>query len=600
MAEIKYLFDLLTYAKAKYNLPDQLAYKRNGQWRMYSHDDFIRITDNLGYGLLADGLTAGDKVAIISMNRPEWNFVDFACAKLGIITVPMYPTLSAKDYAFILNDAEVKIIFAETAEILEKIVAIKAQVPSLKKIYTFNVLEDAPHWKECLKRGEENPLPEVQRSLQGKINTEDMFTIIYTSGTTGVPKGVMLSHNNIVSNIISASKIFPEGKTAYTKALSFLPLCHVFERMVSFAYMYLGIAIYYAESMDTIGDNLKEVRPHYFTTVPRLLEKVYDKIVSKGNELTGVKKKLFFWALNLGLRFELHNANGPLYAMQLAIANKIIFSKWREALGGNVRFIFSGAAALQPRLARVFTAAKIIVLEGYGLSETSPVITANRIEEENRMFGTVGIPIDEVQVKIDTSNGEYRPGEGEICCKGPNVMIGYYKRPDLTAEVIDKEGWFHTGDVGTIVNGKFLKITDRKKEVFKTSGGKYIAPQPMENKFKESIYIEQVMVLGENQKFPAALIVPAWDALKKWADSNGIHYTNNEELISNTAVIALYQSVLDKYNTEFGNWEQVKKFALIPHDWSIDGGEMTPTLKLRRKPILEKYTHLVEKMYAET
>ncbi|MCS6981908.1 MAG: long-chain fatty acid--CoA ligase, partial [Flavobacteriales bacterium] len=548
MAEFKYLFDLLPYAREKYNLPDQLACKREGRWITYSHDDFIRITDHLGFGLLADGLQPGDKVAISSMNRPEWNFVDMACVKLGLIVVPLYPTASVKDYEFILNDAEVKVIFVENEDILAKVQQVKERCPQLKKIYSFNPISHIPLWEDCLKKGEQNPQPERQKEIQAQIKPDDLFTIIYTSGTTGVPKGVMLTHKNIVSNVRSASKIFPEGKTAGTRALSFLPLSHVFERMVTFAYMYLGIAIYYAESMDTIGENLKEVKPHYFTTVPRLLEKVYDKIVAKGNELTGIKKKLFFWALNLGLRFELHNANGFWYALQLALARKLIFSKWKEALGGNVQFIFSGAAALQPRLARVFTAAGITVLEGYGLSETSPVVTANRIEEENRMFGTVGIPIDDVEVKIDTSDGEYRPGEGEICVKGPNVMAGYYKRPDLTAEVIDKDGWFHTGDVGMIINGRFLKITDRKKEVFKTSGGKFIAPQPMENKFKESIYIEQIMVLGENRKFPSALIVPSWDALKKWTDSQGIAYNNNKELIDHPAVRALFQSEVDKYN----------------------------------------------------
>ncbi|MCX7650952.1 MAG: long-chain fatty acid--CoA ligase [Flavobacteriales bacterium] len=599
MPEFKLLFELLPYAREKYNLADQLACKRDGKWHTYSQDDFIRITDHLAFGLMADDLQPGDKVAIISMNRPEWNFADFACIKSGLITVPMYPTLSSKDYEFILNDAEVKVVFVENAEILAKVQEVQERVPSLKKIYSFQEMAEVAHWKACLHQGEEHPQPERLQDIQNSIRPSDLFTIIYTSGTTGVPKGVMLTHSNIVSNIISASKIFPEGRTAYTKALSFLPLCHIFERMVTFAYMYLGIAIYYAESMDTIGDNLKEVRPHYFTTVPRLLEKVYDKIVAKGQELTGLKKKLFFWALNLGLRYELHHANGFWYHLQLALANKIIFSKWREALGGNVQFIFSGAAALQPRLARVFTAAGIIVLEGYGLSETSPVVTANRIEEENRMFGTVGVPIDDVEVRIDTRDGDYRPGEGEICVRGPNVMAGYYKRPDLTAEVIDKDGWFHTGDVGMLINGRFLKITDRKKEVFKTSGGKYVAPQPMENKFKESIYIEQVMVLGENRKFPAALIVPAWDALKKWADSNGLKYANHQELIAQDSVRKLFQSEVDKYNAEFGSWEQVKKFELIPHDWSVDGGEMTPTLKLRRKPILEKYAALVEKMYAE-
>lgn len=591
--------DLLTQLKEKFNREDTLASKINGSWVKVSTNDFIDQIDNTSYGLLASGLNKGDRVAIISMNRPEWNIVDFACSQLGIITVPMYPTLSVNDYKFILNDAEVKAVFVENHEMAAKVTEACKDVPTITDIYSFNDIAGLKNWKEVLEAGKKNPNPSAVKTLSDGIHADDLLTLIYTSGTTGTPKGVMLSHNNIISNVKAAAADVFKGDMSHSRALSFLPLCHIFERTIFYCYMYIGVSVYYAESMETIGDNLKEVKPNVFSTVPRLLEKVFDKIIAKGHELTGIKKKLFFWAVDLGLKFELHPKNGAWYNFKLSIADKLIFSKWREALGGQVQFIFSGAAALQPRLARIFTAGKIIVLEGYGLTETSPVISANHIEEANRMFGTVGLPISGVEIKIDSSgDGEYKPGEGEICCKGPNVMLGYYKRPDLTAEVI-KDGWFHTGDVGTIIDGKFLKITDRKKEVFKTSGGKYVAPQPMENKFKESLYIEQIAVIGENRKHPSALIVPAWEPLKKWAAEHGVTATDNAALIKDPKVLDLYKGEVAKYNVDFGSWEQVKKFELIPHDWSVDGGEMTPTLKLKRKPILEKYSALVEKIYAE-
>lgn len=596
--EIVRNFDILDLLKQKYSREDTVAAKRDGKWRTYSTQEFTETIDNISYGLLSMGVGKGDKVAIISMNRPEWNMVDFACAQLGVITVPMYPTLSVNDYVFIMSDAEVKVAFVESDEINAKVMAAKKDVAGLEHVFTFNQIAGTRNWEEVVNAGKQNPSPDKVKELSDTVKGEDLLTLIYTSGTTGTPKGVMLSHNNIISNIRAAVADVFKGDMAGAKALSFLPLCHIFERTIFYCYMYIGVSVYYAESMETIGDNLKEVKPDVFSTVPRLLEKVFDKIIAKGHELTGIKKKLFFWAVDLGLKFELHRKNGAWYHFQLGIADKLIFSKWREALGGNVKFIFSGAAALQPRLARIFTAGNIIVLEGYGLTETSPVISANRIEEEGRCFGTVGPVISGVEVKIDSSDGEYREGEGEICCKGPNVMMGYYKRPDLTAEVI-KDGWFHTGDVGKIVDGKFIKITDRKKEVFKTSGGKYIAPQPMENKFKESIFIEQIMVIGENRKHPAGLVVPAWDALKVWAAEQGIRFDGYEDLVKNPKVVELYQGEMDKYNADFGSWEQLKKFELIPNEWTVDGGEMTPTLKLKRKPIMEKYNHLVNKIYAD-
>ncbi len=591
-------FDILPYLKEKHNRPDTLNFKESGQWRNYSTDEVIDIINNFSYGLLSIGIKKGDKVAIISANRPEWNFVDLACAQIGVITVPMYPSLSSSDMAYILNDAGVRLLFLDNAEIGAKINEIKSQVPSLEKVSSFDALSDFELWNKYVELGKQNPNPQELKNISDSIEASDLLTLIYTSGTTGLPKGVMLSHNNIMSNaktgVDDAFTIYDSGM----KALSFLPLCHIFERTIFHIYMLKGIGVYYAESMETIGENLKEIKPDCFSTVPRLLEKVFDKIVATGNTLTGVKKKLFFWALDLGLRYELGGKNGVWYDMQLAIANKLIFSKWREALGGNVKLIVSGAAALQPRLARVFTAAKIIVLEGYGLTETSPVISVNRLEESNRAFGTVGTLFRDVEVKIDTSDGVYAEGEGEILVKGPNVMMGYYNKPELTKEVIDDDGWFHTGDVGKFVDGKFLKITDRKKEVFKTSGGKYIAPQPMENKFKESVFIEQIMVLGENQKFPGALVVPAWDVLEKWAKDNGIAFQSRSELVSKPEIKELYDNEINKFNEGFGQWEKVKRFEIMPDEWTIDGGEMTPTLKLKRKPILAKYAHYIDKIYA--
>jgi len=465
--------------------------------------------------------------------------------------------------------------------------AVKNDVPSLKYIYTFDHIPGQPLWTELSEIGKANPVPEKLEELRASVKPEDLMTLIYTSGTTGTPKGVMLTHNNLMANIRSSQNLFPFPPGE--KVLSFLPLCHIFERMVCYLYHQKGIVVYYAESMETIADNLKEVNPKAFSTVPRLLEKVYDKIVAKGHTLKGVKKKLFFWALDLGHKFELGRKNGGWYHFKLKIADKLIFSKWREALGGEVEIIVSGASALQPRLARVFTAAGIIVLEGYGLTETSPVISVNTPDEAGRCFGTVGLVVPDVIVKI--------AADGEILCKGPNVMLGYYKLPEATEEAIDSEGWFHTGDIGMFVEDKYLKITDRKKEVFKTSGGKYIAPQPMENKFKESPFIEQIMVIGENEKFPGALITPAWDYLKGWCTKNGIRFENNDDLIQKSEVLAAYQKEIDFYNAEFGSWETIKKFELIPGDWSIEGGEMTPTLKLKRKPILAKYNAFVTKIY---
>ncbi len=585
--EVSRIIDILPHIKETWNRPDVLSYKAGGKWHSYNIDQFIEAAESISFGLMASGILPGDKVAIISGNCPEWNFSDFGIANIGAVSVPIYPTLGPQDTAFILNDAEVKIIFVESEELWQKIENIKAQTPTVQKVYTFRQLNGKPFWKELAELGKSNPQPERLENYKKSVKSDDLLTLIYTSGTTGTPKGVMLTHDNLISNILASREVCPV-RSEHT-ALSFLPLCHIFERMLTYLYMYVGAGIYYAESMDTIGDNLKEVKPFAFSTVPRLLEKVYDRIVAKGYELKGVKRKLFFWALDLGHRYELDRANGAWYELQLSIANKLIFSKWREALGGNVGVIVSGAAALQPRLARVFTSAQIPVLEGYGLTETSPVITVNRLDPGKRAFGSVGPPIRDVEVKIAE--------DGEVLCKGPNVMKGYYKRQDLTDEVIIN-GWFHTGDIGKMENG-LLRITDRKKEIFKTSGGKYIAPQVMENKFKESVFIEQIMVVGEGKKHPSALIVPAYPAIATWAENHGISDKSNAALSKNPEVVKLIQAEVDKYNEDFSNYERIKRFALLPAEWSINTGELTPKLSLKRRVILEKFAREIEGIYRD-
>lgn len=582
------LFDLLDNYKQNYpHKKDALAAKVNGQWVKYSIDNFIETSSALAYAFINIGLKPGDKVALIANNRPEWNFADFGMQMAGVINVPIYPTISDNDLRFILNDAEIKYVLVSAKELYEKVKRILPDTPSVIDIYTFDNVDGAKHYSELINSGKQNPCPEKVADIKSNIKPNDLATILYTSGTTGNPKGVMLSHNNVVSNFYAVRELPPVDSSC--RALSFLPLNHVYERMLTYLWMYLGVSIYYAESLETIADNLKEVKPHVFSTVPRLLEKVYDKIVTKGSELTGIKRKLFFWALDLGLKYELNGANGWWYETQLKLANKLIFSKWREALGGNVRAIVSGGAALQPRLARVFWAAQIRVLEGYGLTETSPVIAVNNLRPGGTKFGTVGEVIEGVTVKI--------ADDGEILCKGPNVMLGYYKRPDLTAEVIDNEGWFHTGDIGVLEEGRYLKITDRKKEIFKTSGGKYIAPQIIENKLKESMFIEQAMVIGENQKFAAALIVPSFQYLKDWCAKNNIPYTSNEEIIKNEQILKVIGEEVAKVNSGLAQYETIKKFRLLPREWSIDRGELTPKLSLKRKVILKDNEALIQAIY---
>ncbi|MFN3996610.1 AMP-dependent synthetase/ligase [Algoriphagus sp.] len=575
------IFDLIPHQISSYDKAVALARKEDGKWKTYSSKDLKQIVDNLGLAFLSSGITAGDKVAIISENRPEWNFVDFALQQIGAISVPMYPTITSEDYAYIFDHAEVKMIFVGDQEIYGKAAAVAGD----RTIYAFDQLDGVAHWSILEKKGESGDLLKLEDS-KSLIKPDDLFTIIYTSGTTGKPKGVMLSHTNVLSNVLSVSNTMtpPPG---VSKVLSFLPLCHIYERTGSFCFIYLGFSVYYAENMEKIGENLKEVQPHVFNTVPRLLEKVYDKIVAKGYELTGVKKNLFFWALNLGLKYDPSGNMGSWYDFQLKLANKLIFSKWREALGGNVMQINSGASALQPRLARVFWAAGIKVCEGYGLTETSPVVSASVGTEDGIRIGYVGKVVKDVQVKIAE--------DGEILVKGPNVMQGYYREPEMTAAVL-QNGWFHTGDIGEL-DGEYLKITDRKKEMFKTSGGKYIAPQVMENKFKESVLIEQLMVVGDGKNYPAALIVPSFDGLREYCKRKDIPYLTDGEMISNSEILEKYQEEIDGLNKYFAKWEQIKRFKLLDKPWGIDTSELTPTMKLKRKVIYQKFEKEIESIY---
>lgn len=590
MTSITRIFDFPYHQQDEFNsIPDALASKQNGSWIKISTQEYIAKSNSISRALLRLGIKKDDKIAIISSNnRTEWHIVDIGVLQTGAQTVPIYPTISEHDYEYILNHSEACYCIVSDEEVLRKINLVKDKLPHLKEVYSFNSIASCKNWNELLVLGEDNSNQEEVEVRKNSIKTEDLATIIYTSGTTGNPKGVMLSHQNIVSNVLgSASRIpFEAGKS---RALSFLPICHIFERMVLYLYQYYGVSIYFGESIEKIGENIKEVQPTVITAVPRLIEKVYDKIYAKGAELTGIKKKLFFWAIDLGIRYEPYAANGFWYEFQLKIARKLIFSKWLEGLGGKLELMVSGSAALQPRLSRIFAAAEIPIMEGYGLTETSPVIAVNDMRNYGFRIGTVGKVIDNVEVKIAE--------DGEILCKGPNVMMGYYKNETLTNEVIT-DGYFHTGDIGNLDQDGFLKITDRKKEIFKTSGGKYIAPQLIENTMKQSRFIEQIMVIGEGQKMPAAFIQPNFDFVYDWAVKNKIEIEKTPQAIaSNEKVIARIQQEVDTINQKFGHWEQIKRFELTPNIWSIEGGELTPTLKLKRKNVLEKYQDLFNKIY---
>ena len=582
------LFDFITYQKDHAPLKNSFTTKYDGKWESISSEMFCEQAEQISNALIELGIEPQDKIAMItSSNRTEWSLMDVGLLAVGAVNVPIYPTIASADYEYILKHSESQYCFVSDHEVYDKVMAIAKNVNSLKKIYSFDRIKGCAHWSELLEIGKNKPHQETVQKRKDQVKPADLATIIYTSGTTGVPKGVMLSHQNVVSNVLSSSKRLPLT-IGQASALSFLPVCHIFERVILYIYMYNSVAVYFAESLETIADNLREVKPQVMTAVPRLLEKVYDKIYGKGEELSGIKQKLFYWAVNLGLQYEPYGQNGAWYEFKLKIARKLILSKWQEALGGNLELIASGSAALQPRLARVFTAAGMTLVEGYGLTETSPVISVNDMRKSHFRIGTVGKVIDGVTVKIAE--------DGEILCKGPNVMMGYYKEEEKTKEVMSGD-YFHTGDIGELDADGFLKITDRKKEMFKTSGGKYIAPQVIENQMKQSLFIEQIMVVGAGRKMPTALIQPNVEYVLNWLKEKGIQCTSLVEAVQETQLTEAIQREIDHHNQHFGSWEQIKKFQLTLEEWTIDDGHLTPTMKLKRKVIKDKYTDLIESMY---
>jgi long-chain acyl-CoA synthetase len=589
------LFDCLSYQLEKFPKQDMFAAKEKGAWRKYSTSEISDIVNVLACGLSHIGVSGNDltvegqdKIAIVSNNRPEWLITDMAVQKLGAVLVPIYPTTSNHEIEFIFKDAAVKYVFVSGRELFEKIQLVRPNVPSIKNVYTFDKLEGVDHWSMLLLNTSDPKKLEIE-NISKTILPDHLATIIYTSGTTGTPKGVMLTHHNIVSNLILSKESFPFEDRPEYRVLSFLPLNHILEKMVSYIYILSGISIYYAESFDTIGANLLEVKPDLFAAVPRIVEKLYERIMAKGAALKGLKRAMFFWAVELGKKYDNSKNLGAWYSFQLSLANKLVFSKWREALGNNVKFVVVGGAACQVRLIRIFTAAGIPIYEGYGPTENSPVIAVNRRGKGLCRFGTVGPIINGIQIKLET--------DGEICVKGPCVMKGYYKRPDLTAETII-DGWLHTGDIGVMEDEKFLRITDRKKELFKTSGGKYVAPAAIENKLKESRFIEQIVVVGSEMKFVGALIVPAFPQLEEWCKQHNYDTSSHKVMVENPNVIHFYREIIDEFNQQFNHVEQIKKFQLLPQDWSIETGELTPKMNFKRKIVLEKYKSYIDKIYS--
>lgn len=589
MTEVTRIFDFPQYQLENYSIPDALVTKQDGEWVKLSSVGYVVQSTYVSRGLLHLGVKRDDKIAVISAsNRTEWHVIDIGVLQIGAQNVPVYPTISADEYEYILNHSEASYCFVSDQQILDKVNAIKHKLPHLKEIYSFDKLQGCKHWLDIFELGRNDSNNDELEEIKKSITPDQLATIIYTSGTTGRPKGVMLSHENIVSNVLGSERRIP-FKPKETRALSFLPICHIFERMVVYLYQYYGVSIYFAESIEKLSDNLKEVHPNVMTAVPRLLEKVYNSIYAKGMELTGIKRKIFFWAIDLGFEYEPYGANGFWYELKLKIARKLVFSKWKEGLGGELNMIVSGSAALQPRLARIFAAAGLPVVEGYGLTETSPVIAVNDFRNRGFKVGTVGRVIDNVEVKIAE--------DGEILCQGPSIMMGYFKDEEKTNEVLI-DGWFHTGDIGNIDEDGFLKITDRKKEMFKTSGGKYIAPQLIENAMKQSRFIEQIMVIGDGEKMPAAFIQPNFQFVRDWAAIHNIELgPTNQDVASNEKVSSRIMEEINELNEKFGKWERIKRIELIPDVWSIEGGELTPTLKLKRKVVLQKYSALYDKIY---
>jgi long-chain acyl-CoA synthetase len=586
--EVRRNFDLLSLYKTIYAHKEiALGGKETTQWYTYSPQQYVENSDNISLGLLSLGISKGDRVATVTVNRPEWNFFDLGIAQVGAVHVPIYPTISIEDYKYILEHCGATVVIVGDKKLYEKIGPLVDEIDALKKVYSFEEIEDVDQWTVLAELGKKFEKSDQLESLKASIEPDDLATIIYTSGTTGVPKGVMLSHRNLVSNFTAHAQNHALGSES--TVLSFLPLCHVYERSMNYHFQYKGMSIYYVGNLGMILPALKEIKPHMFNTVPRLLERIYDGIINKGKELKGIKRTIFFWAVNLGNNFDYGKKFSLWFKFKRKIADKLIYSKWREVMGGNVKIIVSGGAALQPRIGRVLGVANICALEGYGLTETSPVIAVSNLATMEIRVGTVGPALPGVDIKI--------ANDGEILCKGPNVMLGYYKEPEQTANVIDEDGYFHTGDIGILVEGKFLKITDRKKEIFKLSGGKYIAPQMIENKLKESFFIEQVMVVGENEKFASAIIVPSFAYVEKYFNTKGLTFAGKEEMINHPEVLSILQKEVTGVNKTLGQVEEIKRFRLVADEWSPETGEMSPTLKLKRKVLAHKYAYIIDEIF---
>lgn len=588
MKQITRIFDLLELYKDEYNSIENLFnIKKDGKWLHFSASEYVQNSNLISLGLLSLGVSKGTRIATVMNNCPEWNFIDMGILQTGAIQVPVYPTISEENYRYIFKDSEVEFLIFSDSEIYSRIKNVIPEIPGLKAVFSIEPVTGIRNWNEILELGKKHPHPADLEAIKQTILPGDMATVIYTSGTTGRPKGVMSSHNNFVTNYKALAEVPP--LKMHDRAVSFLPLCHVYERTAGYVYQSFGVSVFYVQDIDQLGEYIREVKPHGFASVPRVFEKIYNRIVFTGRKLPLPMKVLFFWALRQGHKFELDHARGWIYDVKLFIANLLVFRKWREALGGELKFIVSGSASLHPRLARIFWAAKIPILEAYGLTETSPGVTCYRFEPGGMKFGTVGPLLTGNQMKIAE--------DGEILCKGPNIMMGYLNRPEKTAEVIDADGWFHTGDIGVIEDGKFLKITDRKKEIFKTSGGKYIAPQPIEQRMKESSFIEHIMVVGENRNYAAALIIPNFEYLKNWCEVKHIAFGSREKAVKNPRIVRRIKREVERFNQDLGQTEKIKKIRLLDALWSTESGEISPTLKLRRKFIMEKYSKIIEETY---
>ena len=584
------IFDILSIQVESHPLEKCLSDKRNGCWESISTQKFFESVNYVSAALIEMGVKPQDKIALISStNRSEWSILDMSILQVGAISVPLYPNISSNDYKYILNHSESILCFVSDRQIYDKVFSVKSEINELNEIYSFDNIEGCINWIELLDKGKKTFNKAKLEKVKSNVESDSIATIIYTSGTTGVPKGVMLSHGNIVSNVISATKRFPFENRNQT-ALSFLPICHIFERTFIYGYLHNSISVYFAESLESISDNLKEVKPNFMTAVPRLLEKVYDKIYVKGNDLKGLKKILFYWSVKIALKYDPNDKYNFVYKIKHWIAYRLILSKWKMALGGNLEIICSGSAPLQSRLTRVFSAAGMTIAEAYGLTETSPAISVNDLRNGGLKIGTVGKIIDGVEVVI--------ANDGEILCKGPNVMKGYYKDPEQTSAVMEGN-YFKTGDIGTLDEEGFLKITDRKKQMFKTSGGKYIAPQVIENQLKQSNLIEQIMVVGEGKNMPSALVQPSFEQSKIWLKEQGFNLGDDLESMCKNKV--LFEKIIEEirlHDHKFGKWELVKTVRLTPEIWSVEAGHLTPTMKVKRKIVLDKFKYLVDEIYS--